>query len=32
MKNYNLTVETNHNPGCLNISDHSYGILIIGSS
>ena len=32
MKNYNQSVEINHNPYWPYILDHSYGILIIGDS
>ena len=31
-KNYDLSVEINHNLNCPNITDYSYIILIIGSS
>ena len=32
MKNYNQSVETNHNPNWPSVSDHPYRILIIGGS
>ena len=32
MKNYNQSVEINHNPNWPYIPDHPYGILIIGGS
>ena len=31
MKNYDQSVEINHNPNWLYILDHSYSILVIGS-
>ena len=32
MRNYDQSVEINHNPNWPSIPDHSYGILIIGGS
>ena len=32
MKNYDQSIEINHNPNWPNIPDHPYKILIIGSS
>ena len=32
MKNYDRSVEINHNPNCSYIPDHPYRILIIGGS
>ena len=32
MKNYDQSVEINHNPNCPYISDHPYRILIMGGS
>ena len=32
MKNYNESIEINHNPNWLYIPDHPYRILIIGGS